>query len=247
MSEDVVPDPVGVVGEHPGVTEAVAAAGGRSLVGDAEDVLAGDPGAVVAVGEPAVLALARAGVDVPVLPVGAGRGVRSVPGEAAPRAVERLLAGEWTAVEHPVLVARPAGVRALMDLMLVTAEPARISEFTVRAGDEPVASFRADGVVVATPAGSAGYAGAAGGPVVAPGTGVVAVVPVAPFATDADHWVLPPGEVALTVARDDAPVELLADDRTVGEVDPGVPVTLPRDGVVTVAVVAGSRPFYSGG
>lgn len=238
---------VGVVGEHPAVADAVEASGRSPVVGAASEVVAHDPAVVVAVGEPALLSLVPAGVDAPVLPVAAGRGVRSVPDDRATveRAVDRLVAGEWTAVEHPLVAADPAGERALTDLMLVTAEPARISEYTVRAGEEMVANFRADGVAVATPAGSVGYARAASGPVLAPDVAAVAVVPVAPYAIDPDHWVLPVEDVSLTVERDEAPVALLADDRSVGAVDPHQPVTFGRDGTLAIAVVEESRPFYA--
>lgn len=246
---------VGVVGEHPAVAGAVVdavvgaveAAGRPPVVGSGREVLAHDPEVVVAVGEPALLSLVPAGVDAPVLPVDAGRGVRSVPGDrtAIERAVDRLVAGDWTAIEHPVIVADPAGARALTDLTLVSAEPAQISEFTVGAGDETVANFRADGVAVATPAGSVGYARAAGGPVLAPDVAAVVVVPVAPYAIDVDHWVLPVEAAALTVERDEIPVELLADDRSVGTVAPGESVTFRRDGTLAVAVVEESRSFYA--
>lgn len=236
---------VGVVGDRPGVEEAVEAAGATPVVGEPEDVVGREQAAVVAVGEPAVLSLARAGVEAPVLPVEAGRGVQSVPERDVEAALERLLDGEWTPVDHPVIAADPGGARALMELTLVAAEPARISEYTVLAGGDRIASFRADGVVAATPAGSVGYARAVGGPTVAPGSGVVAVVPVAPFAIDPDHWVFPLGEVSLAVARDETPVELLADDRSVDAVTPGEPIRLRRDGALTVATVPESRSFYA--
>jgi NAD+ kinase len=248
--------PVGVVGDHPAVVTAVETAGGEPHVGPADAVLAGDPVAVVAAGEDALVDLVTAGAAVPVLPVAAGRSVCSVPGMAVGPAVDRLVDGAFDRRELPVLSVdgvgepdegcEPAGgaARALLDLLLVTSEPARISEFTVRSGDERVGRFRADGVALATPAGSRGYTHAAGGPIVEPGTGVVTVVPIAPFATDADDWVLPQSGVELGVERDDSPVELLADGRSVGAVSPEEPVAVERDGTLTVAVTEESYGFY---
>lgn len=242
------PADVGVVApdDADAVVESVEAAGGRARAGDAEAVVAADPDAVVAVGEPALLALVRAGVSVPVLPVEAGRGVRSVAREDLDAAIEHLLAGDHRPVDYPLIGPSLESVeaRAFMDLALLPAEPARISEYTVETGGEPVARFRADGVVVATPAGSRGYARAAGGPVLAPGTGVLAVVPIAPFAIDSDRWVLPLGAVTLTVERDEVDVEVLADDRTVGRAPPGERLPIERRGTLTVATVAESRPAF---
>lgn len=237
---------VGVVGDHPAVVDAIEAVGGLPRVADARSVAAADPDLVVAVGEAALLAMVRAGVDAPTLPVGAGHAVRSVPEMAVEAAVERLLDDEFEVVDYPVVEARSAlgSDRALQDVMLVTEEPARISEYTVRSGGDRVDRFRADGVVVATPAGSQGYARACGGPVMQPGADVFVVVPVSPFATDQDSWVLPMDGVELAVERDETPVELLADDRASGTVARGETVRLSRDGSLPVAVVPESYDAF---
>lgn len=236
---------VGVVGDAEGVAEALSAAGLRTVSGDAESVLAADPAVLVAVGEGALLALARRAPPVPILPVEAGRGVRSVPRETLGEVGERLAAGDWTVEGQPLLGIEWAGERttAFFDAMLVTAQPADISEFTVRADGDHVARFRADGVVATTPAGSSGYTRSAGGPVVDPGLEVLVVVPVAPFATSLDHWVVPL-DASLTVERDEAAVEVLADDRSVGDAPVGDPVRLaPTDRVDIVRVPEGLSPF----
>lgn len=237
---------VWVVGNHPAVVEAIEVAGGRPRVADARSVAAADPELVVAIGEAALLAAVRAGVDVPTLPVEAGRAVRSVPGMAVEPGIRRLVDGEFEVVDYPVVGVRSAfgSARALQDVMLVTEEPARISEYTVRSGGDLVDRFRADGVLVATPAGSQGYARACGAPVIEPGTDVFVVVPVSPFATDQDNWVVPMDGVELAVERDETPVELLADDRTPGTVAHGETVRLSRDGHLPVAVVAESYDVF---
>ena len=115
--------------------------------------------------------------------------------------------------------------------MLVTAEPARISEYSVHGPDREVARFRADGCVVATQLGSYGYVGAAGGPSLAPTAGVAAVAPVAPFAIDTDRWVLP-FPLLMRGERDEASVALLTDGRRAGTVPAGEPVRVRRDGSI---------------
>jgi len=240
---------VGVVGGSRAVLDAVSAGGGDPVGGDAEAVVAAEPVAVVAVGESSLVDLVVAGVEAPVLPVSTPGSVRPVAESAVEPAVASVLEGGFDAVEYPLLAAEgPVGadgqVRALFDLALVTSEPARISECAVSNAGERVAAFRADGVVVTTAAGSTGYAWAAGGPVVAPGPRVVAVVPISPFATDADHWVLPADRVGLAVERDETPVRLVADGRDAGAVEPGCPLEVSVDGSLTVAVVDGSTGFF---
>ncbi len=237
---------VAVVGEDAAVVEALSSAGLSPTAEGAATALDSDPEVVVAVGEQALLAVARQRPSVPVLPVDAGAGVRSVPRERATEAGTRLAAGDWRTDTHPVLAidGGTGASHALLDAMLVTAEPAHISEFTVVAGDDHVAQFRADGVVAATPAGSGGYARAAGTPLMAPGPEVLAIAPVAPFATNLDHWVVPASDLTITVERDAATVEILADDRTVGHASVGTAVNVSTDGAVeTVHVPEGRSPF----
>ncbi|RXK51488.1 NAD(+)/NADH kinase [Halorientalis pallida] len=255
MSDRAERATVGVVGERTvePVATAVADAGGTPETGDLDTVLSTAPDAVVAVGEDALLALAARPdpPETPILPVDAGRGVRSVPRSAVDDAMSALVAGSGEPDAYPVLGVRIGDrpyTRALTDVTLVTAEPARISEYAVATDRTTVAQFRADGVVVATPAGSHGYARRVDAPVVAHGTGVGAVAPIAPFATDADHWILDLDTVSLRVERDEVPVELLADDRRIGGVEPGVPVSVSVvDTFPVLSVPASSHPYTDPG
>lgn len=226
---------VAVVGD-PSLSGAVEAAGGQVVDTD-------DAAFVVAGGEAAVVDLARCGVDAPVLPVDADGGVRSVAADDLTAAVEGVLADEARTEPRPA-VRTGEDELALFDVGLMAAEPARISAFSIRHDDERVAGFRADGVVASTPAGSVGYNQAADGPLLAPGTGLVSVVPIAPFATNVDRWVLPPDEVALAVERDETPVELLLDGRAERTVAPGETVSLGTTAGIDILVVSESRPFF---
>lgn len=241
---------VGVVGDGR-LAPAVEAAGGEPIRGPSPDRI-GEPAGfgsvqfVVAAGEDAIVDLARSPPNVPVLAVGDDPGLRTVPFDRLDPAIERILGGDPPTVRHPVVEAAGSvePVRAVFDVALAAAEPARISEFAVHSGGDRVARFRADGVAASTPAGSAGYNRSAGGPVVASGTGVASVVPIAPFATSVDHWVLPLASVRLSVERDETPVELLVDGRRETTVDAGGPVTLSRVGALeTYHLPESSGPF----
>jgi hypothetical protein len=54
--------------------------------------------------------------------------------------------------------------------------------------------------------------------------------------------VLPLEGLALSVERDGVPVEVLADDRPLGTVEPGTAVRLAPDGALELALVPESRP-----
>ncbi|MCQ4333746.1 NAD(+)/NADH kinase [Natronomonas sp. F2-12] len=215
---------VGVAGDGQ-LLEAVEAADCVPITDDPEAFE--DVAFVLARGDGAVVELARSGIEVPALVVDS-EGVPSVSRDRIRAAMERVLGGDAAVERHPIVaVAGSFGsIDAVFDVALMAAEPARISEFSVSGPDGRIARFRADGVVASTPAGSHGYNRRAGGPVVAAGTGVASVVPIAPFSTSAGHWVLPIESVELAVERDETPVELLVDGRRERHVAPDERLTL---------------------
>ncbi len=149
------------------------------------------------------------------------------PVDLSESALAALAADEVRTVEHRLLtvgIGTERVGRVVFDAGLVTSEQARISEYSVYDGERHVVTVRSDGVVVSTPLGSDGYGRAAGGPVLAPDTGL-AVTAIAPFATNANSHVLA-GPVRLRVERDDRSVSLLLDDERTRHVPPGVPVVL---------------------
>ena len=218
-----------------GVRDAVESAGGR-LVGSATADTADTADAVVAVGGDALRETITADHGTPVLPVGDGR--HFVPRSAASAAVERLLAGDADRVTHPILGITVDGEgirRAAFDAALIANEPSRISEYAVGFDGGRDETFRADGIVVATPFGSGEYAAAVGGSVLDPGSGL-SVVPVAPFTTHVDAWVVPRG-VTLSVERDVNPVALVIDGTRREVVPPNRPVRIEAVDRVEVCAV----------
>ena len=199
-----------------------------------DTVLAAEPSVLITAGDTTLSAVARAGVDVPVLPVGSVSGIDSVDLDRLPDALGAVLAGDAVRRQRPVLgvtlesddtVVRD---RALFDVTLVTDEPARISEYGVHSRGQPVATFRADGVIAATPAGSYGYASTVDAPQLSAAIDAVAVAPIGPFVTQTRQWVLPDDDLAFTVERNENDVCLVVDDRSVG--------TATVDSQVTVSV-----------
>jgi NAD+ kinase len=133
------PTAVGATGPGAGaVADLVAAAGGDSVTGSPADVLAADPDVVVATGAEAALAVAKAAPATPVLAVDAGPELCSVPRDRLPDALPGLLEGAWTGIEHALLEvsAGDRTIPALLDVTLVTVEPARISEYRVTTGGD---------------------------------------------------------------------------------------------------------------
>ena len=221
---------VAIVGEDP-IAEELADVVTRR---DGSIVSVRDADVLVAVGTSALFDLVRDGLDVPVLPIATGKGGHVVSKPDARDALAAAMAGETRATEHFQLRIEVDGespATALYDLTLVTDEPARISEFAVVGDGEPLGTVRSDGIVAATPAGSAGYARAAGGPALSPGSGL-SVVPISPFTTHPEAWVVA-DEVTLTVTRE-GDVLVVADGEEVCSVGREEPVAVSRTDPVTL-------------
>jgi NAD+ kinase len=187
--------------------------------------------AVITIGESALTGAALSGSSVPLLPVGVDGALHTITRQELPAAAASLSAGEYGIATHPVLTVSVGGEqtgRAVLDVTLMTSEPAEISEYSLTVNGEELTRVRADGVVVAGSFGSAGYNSAAGGPLVAPGTGL-SVVPVAPFTTRANGWMVP-GPLELQVERNESAVSLYADSADLGTVSPADPVRVQADG-----------------
>lgn len=236
----VVVTAVGIVGENSDRARELLSDPDRSLtVGSADRLRDAELDLLVACGEAAVLDLVDGRVETPVLPADAPSGLPSIRHDELSDAVDAVVAGDAVRRERPlfdVSIGDERVARALLDATLVTDEPAKISEYGIFRDGEPVESVRADGIVVTTPAGSDGYASAAGGPLLAPDSGVLSVVPISPFRTDPDRWVLPNDAVALSVERDDAPVSLFVDGQQVGSPTVERRVELTPDGSFPVIV-----------
>ena len=163
------------------------------------------------------------------------------PGPATIAAVEQLFAGETRRVEQPILSVGGESVRATaaLDVAVATDEPAQIAEYTIERPHGRAASVRADGVVVATPLGSRGYAAAVDGPRLDAGAGL-AVVPIAPFSTRKPVWVVD-GGVTVGLERGDGAVTLVVDGDRRASIEPGETVDIEVTGRIAVASPVGSN------
>jgi NAD+ kinase len=69
---------------------------------------------------------------------------------------------------------------ALNDAVASRGELSRLMRLTVKIGQNQLTEYNADGLIVATPTGSTAYSLSAGGPIVAPDSGVFVVNPICP-------------------------------------------------------------------
>ncbi len=128
-------------------------------------------------------------------------------------ALELIIAGQYEIDRREMLEAelirngeKLAKGRVLNDVVINKSALARIIEIEVRLNGLFVNSFRADGLIVATPTGSTAYNLSAGGPIIFPSMNAVVLTPICPFTLTNRPIVVP----------DDAEIELNLKDENEG-------------------------------
>ena len=160
-------------------------------VGGPDQLAAGSELAVALGGDGTLLQAARifSRHGVPILGVNLGRlGFLTDTGpEQMLETLERVLAGDYRVEERLMLSAevhrrgQVIGPRiAFNDIVINKGALAQVIRLETRVNDRFVSSYRADGLIVATPTGSTAYGLAAGGPIIEPTTDVLLVAPICP-------------------------------------------------------------------
>ena len=170
--------------------------------------LAGTDVLVVLGGDGTFLRAARAVVEsgTPLLGVNVGKVgfLSSVETDGLERVLGQLLAGAYRiedrmALEGQILRGGRAGAAerhlALNDVVIARGSLARVCRLDVAIDDSHLATFIADGLVVASPTGSTGYSFSAGGPIVAPETRNLIVTPIAGYLSTIRSIVVEPTRV----------------------------------------------------
>ncbi len=216
--------------------EAIAADAGVLLAGEASTLLGlpqyaaaeGDLSdadlLVVFGGDGTILRGARlaAARGLPVLGVNVGGFgfLAEIDAEGVAGVLPDVLAERYDLDERMMLAARvePAGAApallALNDMVVTKNEPARVMRLTLAVNGEPLASYAADGIIVATPTGSTAYSLSAGGPVVHPQVEAMIVTPICPHGFNARSVVIKADdEVAVEIAARSGEAVLNVDGR----------------------------------
>lgn len=222
-----------------------------------DDTLASCDFLVVFGGDGTLLAAARrvAATKTPLLGVHLGRFgfLTETSIETLFPVVESVLAGNYERIERPMvqgIVRRTDGsagptLTGLNDVV-VTGKAARMVHIRTRVGGKDLATYAADGVIVATPTGSTGYSLSAGGPLVHPTTPALIVTPIAPHTLSARALVVPDTEtVSLTVEGETRDAVIVTVDGQVEEpLTAGDTVLISRAPHSVTFLSAGGPDFY---
>lgn len=157
---------------------------------------------------------ARAGVPILGVNLGGFGFLAELSTADLPSALPDLVAGRYELDERMMLQAEADRIDAdallaLNDVVVTTRGVARVLRLRVLVNGEHLASYPADGVIVATPTGSTAYSLSAGGPILHPKVDAVVITPISPHTFNARSVVVDRNDtvdVELTVPSQDATV-----------------------------------------
>jgi NAD+ kinase len=223
---------------------AIVTAGGAVVEGDEA------PDLVVAVGgDGTVLAAAQRALahDVPLL--GFNLGTMGFLAEAEPEdlepALERMMTGDYEVVQRMTIRAKVAGESAtgVNDVIVEKVDSQRLIHLDVSVDGEPFVTYRADGLIVATPTGSTAYSFSARGPLVDPLVEAMMLTPVAAHSLFDRTLVLPADSRLSIVVKRDRPVKVTVDKIDMGHLTAGLSVEIERGERPVQFVRFGQRSF----
>ncbi|MCI6908906.1 MAG: NAD(+)/NADH kinase [Clostridiales bacterium] len=163
--------------------------------------------------------------------------------------LQTVLTGRYTLERRMMLrvqtvrggVTYPRG-HVLNDAVLSRGTVGRILDLSVAADGATVGSYRADGVIAATPTGSTAYSLAAGGPIIEPAARNIIITPVCAHALYARSFVLAPTRRVTITAASDAVLTLDGRDGVV--VTPGEAVVVTRSPYTTDLIRVKNRSVF---
>lgn len=135
--------------------------------------------------------------------------------------------------------------RALNDAVVNRAVRAQMVELDCYVDEQFVNSFRADGMIIATPTGSTAYSLSAGGPIVHPSIAAILVTPICPHMLSNRPFMLP-GEsvVEIVLKRADEGVIVTIDGQKSLELTPDDRLVLLRSQITFDLVRPANRNYF---
>ena len=168
-------------------------------------------------------------------------------------AVEAIVSGNYAFSDRVLLrveISRAGQVRgtflALNDAVISRGEVSRLIRLRTRVNGEALTEFNADGLVVATPTGSTAYSLSAGGPILAPQSGVFVITPICPHVLTNRSVIVEDGSrIEVEPAEPDYPIYLTVDGRSPILIDFESVVTIRRSEKILPLAVLPQISFFS--
>jgi NAD+ kinase len=167
-------------------------------------------------------------------------------------ALGRVLAGDYEVDRRIMLEAIvdraseeiPQSFQAFNDVVVGKGPLGRMLELDVIANRTPFCSYRADGLIIATPTGSTAYALSAGGPIVYPTLGAIVLAPICPHTLSNRPVVLPDTyEIEIHVKAPDHDTTITVDGQESSQLGPDDVIKIHR-GSHFVSLIRSAHPYF---
>jgi NAD+ kinase len=222
----------------------------RHLLADRADLI------VVLGGDGTLLGVARlvASQGIPIIGVNLGGlgFLTEVNINEARAALERVLAGDYEVDRRIMLEAVldraseeiAQSFQAFNDVVVSKGPLGRMLQLDVFANRTAFCSYRADGLIIATPTGSTAYALAAGGPIVYPTLGAIVLAPICPHTLSNRPVVLPDTyEIEIHVKAPDHDTTFTVDGQESAQLGPADIIRVHRARHV-VSLIRSAHPYF---
>jgi NAD+ kinase len=135
---------------------------------------------------------------------------------------------------------------ALNDAVFGRGEESRLIRLRARVNGESLTEFNADGLIVATPTGSTAYSLSAGGPILAPESGVLVITPICPHVlTNRSIIVAESSLIEIEATERDYPVYLSVDGRESVRLKTGAVVAIRKSKTTLQLAALPDMSFFS--
>ncbi len=170
------------------------------------------------------------------------------------QAVDSIVSGGYTLSDRALLaveVRKGDGTvlhrsLALNDAVISRGKISRLIRLRTRVNGEALTEFNADGLVIATPTGSTAYSLSAGGPILAPQSGVFVITPICPHVlTNRSVIVDDSSLIEIEASKATIPVYLTVDGRDPVSLEFGSIVAIRRSEKVLPLAMLPEASFFS--
>jgi NAD+ kinase len=125
--------------------------------------------------------------------------------------------------------ATPTRFYAVNDFVIHKKDFARMITIRAYVDGHPIADYRSDGLILATPTGSTAYSLSSGGPIIAPNSAVFALTPISPHSLNQRPLIVPESsEVWFEPTAESGQTSLVADGEVVAVLEPRARVIIHR-------------------
>jgi NAD+ kinase len=134
--------------------------------------------------------------------------------------------------------------QAVNDVVVSKGPLGRMLLLEVAADHKPFCTYRADGLIVATPTGSTAYALSAGGPIIYPTLGTIVLAPICPHTLSNRPVVLPDTfEIEIRVKAPDHDTTFTVDGQESAQLGPADVIRIRR-GRHAVSLIRSAHPYF---